>query len=610
MGIPAFFRQIVEKYPKTHSIKVDKPIDHFFIDFNSIVYDVYYEVIKSLETKTTNSKFETLLINAVIQRIIEMSSDVVQPQKTLYLAFDGSAPRAKMVQQRWRRYKGIQEAMYYDELKEKYDIEKSKVEWNTSSNIAPGTKFMKKLSMALKRKININAFSSHKPDITVILSDSSVPGEGEHKFLPLIRDMKGTDDTICIYSPDADMIVLSMATMKNNIWILRRIKGGSEGTEVEKAYATQGHKYLFLSIDEYDDAFIENLDIKGEKKDTIRLITDYIFLTFLGGNDFVMPIPYLVIRKERLGQNRGGLNILMNIYKMLLTNEKDYLVIIKDGKYSVNHLFLTHIFEEISKSEDYYMRGIQMGIDRVRTGQGEERKLMEEEGKTLYEIDRTRYEHYEYYSKLHPEYERYKPIFDKFDFKQPKHIWKATYYDHFFHINPSDFQEYNSYRSKICLNYLEALLFTLKYYFEGVPSWSWHYHFRAPPTISDLLMNMKKLIPNINNITFELNEPYKPFDQLMIILPPQMGSLLPKAYHNLMKNELLQYYPIGFELDVFLGGKHIYSEPILPFIDDKHVKSETEKIALTVDEKARNQISLEPYVKTGSKKKIKISKNK
>lgn len=608
MGIPAFFRQIVEKYPKTHSVKIDKPIDHLFIDFNSIIYDVYQIIIHDLETQISNTKFETLLINSVVKRVSTMISDIVKPQKTVYLAFDGPAPRSKMVQQRWRRYKGIKEGLYMKQLKEKYDIEKAKVDWNTSSNIAPGTKFMKKLSVALKKAIDTNTLSKHKKDLTIILSDSSVPGEGEHKFLPIIREMKGKEDTICIYSPDADMIVLSMATMKNNIWILRRIKGGGEGTNVEKSYYANGHEYLYLSIDEYDDAFVESLGISGSKKDPIRLITDYILLTFLGGNDFVMPIPYLVIRKERLGQNRGGLNILMNIYKLLLPKEKDYLVIIDNNKYTINHIFLTHIFEQIAKSEDYYMRGIQMNIDRIKEGQGSERKLSEEEGKTLYDIDRTRYEHYEYYSPLHPEYEKYKPIFDKFDFKQPKHIWKAIYYEHFFNIKHYDVPEYNTYRTKICMNYLEALIFTLKYYFEGVPSWTWYYHFRAPPVASDLLTNLKKLVPNINDIKFELNEPYKPFDQLMMILPPQMGSLLPKGYHKLMKDELLQYYPIGFELDVFLGGKHIYSEPILPFIDDKHITKETNKISLTAEEKIRNTISLEPYVRENKVKKIRIKK--
>jgi 5'-3' exonuclease len=609
MGIPAFFRQIVTNYPKTHTAKLEKKIDYFFIDFNSIIYDVFHKLTKDNTEKMTNSKFETTLINKVVQKVMEMVQ-LIEPQKLFYMALDGSAPRAKMVQQRWRRFKGVKDEEYFRELKKVHAIEQSPNIWSPSSNIAPGTKFMKKLSAALKKKIDSGDFSTHQKDLKIILSDGNIPGEGEHKFLPIIREMEQKDDTICIYSPDADMIVLSMAVKKNNIWIMQKMKSGNETPDAVKNYLSEGYEFIFLSIDEYKDVFIETLGITGEKKEIVRLITDYVFLTFLGGNDFVMAIPYLLIRKEpRKGSNAGGLNILLNVYQQLLPNEKDYLVIIQNGKYTINHLFLLHIFENISKSEDYYMRGIQMNINRVKNeGKGDDLKLEKEADMTPYEKDVSRYEHFEYYSKLHPQYDKYEPIFEKFDFIKPKNVWKPIYYQHFFNLNQNILPEYNNYRSKICLNYLESLMFTLKYYFEGIPSWTWYYRFRAPPTMSDLCVNLGKYVKNINDIKFEIGEPYKPFDQLMLILPPQMGHLLPKSYEKLMKNELLQYYPIDFELDVFLGGKHIYSEPILPNIDDKHILSETDKIVLTAEEKTRNIVNDKPYMRDSKTVKIKIKK--
>ena len=317
-----------------------------------------------------------------------------------------------------------------------------------------------------------------------------------------------------------------------------------------------------------------------------------------------MAIPYLVVRKTQENEisKAGGLNILLNIYRQLLESEKEYLVIIKNGEYSINHLFLLHIFEKISKSEDYYMRGLQIKINRVKDeGQGNESLLKKEEGKTLYEKDWSRFEHCEYYRNLHPDFDKYKSIYEKFDFMKPKHIWKPIYYEHFFGIKPSILSEYNIYRSKICMNYLESLVFTLKYYFEGIPSWNWYYRFRAPPTMSDLCVNLSKFVKNINDIKFNTSEPYKPFDQLMMILPQQMGHILPKEYEKLMKNELLQYYPIGYELDIYLGGKYIYSEPILPNINDNHILSETSKIKLTAEEKTRNVNNLEPYIRNCDK---------
>lgn len=605
MGIPAFFRLIVTNYPKTHTAKLDKKIDYFFIDFNSIIYDVVHKLMAEGLNKMTNTKFETLLINKVVQKVLDMVK-LIEPQKMLYLAIDGSAPRAKMVQQRWRRFKGVKDEEYYKELKQKHNVEPSPITWSQSSNIAPGTKFMKKLTTALRKKIDAGDFSKHQKDLIMILSDSSVPGEGEHKFLHIIREIKDKNDTICVFSPDADVIVLSMATRKNNIWVMQQLKPGDSSPDAVKDYLRDGYEYIFLSIDEYKDVFIENLGIEGNKKDDIRIITDYVFLTFLGGNDFVMAIPYLLVRKQpKKLSNSGGLNILLNIYRQLLPNEKDYLVIINNGKYSINNMFFLHIFEKLSKSEDYYMRGLQMRINRVKNeGQGDEEKLDNEADKSPYEVDKNRYEHCEYYSKLHPQHDKYKSIFEEFDFMKPKHVWKPVYYKHFFGIKPDVLPEYNIYRSNICMNYLESLVFTLKYYFEGIPSWNWYYRFRAPPTASDVCVNLTKFIKNMNDIKFEMGEPYKPFDQLMMILPPQMGNLLPKGYDKLMKNELLQYYPIDFELDVFLGGKHIYSEPILPYIDDQHVLSETAKVVLTAEEKTRNVVNNEPYTKDGSSNKI------
>ncbi len=609
MGIPAFFRQIVTNYPKTHTAKLEKKMDYFFVDFNSIIYDVFAKLMKENSINSTNAKFENLLVSKVVKKIIEMNN-LIEPQKMTYLALDGSAPRAKMVQQRWRRYKGVKDEEYHKELKQKYDIEQSPITWSPSSNIAPGTKFMKKLSVELRKKIDGGDFSKHQKDLTVILSDGNVPGEGEHKFLPIIREMKDKNDTICVYSPDADMIVLSMATRKNNMWIMQKLKSGDESPDAVKDYLRDGYEYIFLSIDEYKDVFVENLGIDGDKKDPIRLITDYVFLTFLGGNDFVMAIPYLLIRREpKKGSNAGGLNILLNIYQQLLTQEKDYLVIIKNGQYSINHMFFLHIFEKISRSEDYYMRGIQMRINRVKNeGQGDDMKIEKEADKSLYERDVIRYEHYEYYSKLHPQYDKFKPIFQKFDFTKPKHVWKPIYYEHFFGIKPDVLPEYNVYRTKICQNYLESLIFTLRYYFEKIPSWTWYYRFRAPPVASDLLTNLSKFSNNMNAVVFTESQPYKPLDQLMMILPVQMGHLLPKGYHELMKGDLLPYYPIGFELDVVLGGKHIYSEPVLPYIDDQRVLDMTSKVKLTKEEEERNAISLEPYVKKGDTVRIKIKK--
>lgn len=600
MGIPAFFRQIIEKYPTTHSHTLKEQVDYFFIDFNSIIYDSYYALDRS-KIYATTTQFEKFLIEEVLKKLTYLVVDVVKPQQMLYIAIDGSAPRAKMVQQRWRRYKSAKDKLYFQQLREKHGMEKEHIIWDASSNISPGTKFMKKLATALKSSIKMGHFSTHTASpLKIVLSDSNVAGEGEHKFLPVIRNLVANhkEDIIVIYSPDADMIVLAMATHKDKIYIFRRVKATDDATSVEKQYTLAGKEYLYLSIDEYRRAFIETLAITDKKRDPIRLITDYVFMTFFGGNDFVMAFPYLKIKEEKREQQKSGLGLLLAIYSKILGNSNEYLILINKDNYLVNNDFLRQIFEELSRSEDYYMRGFQMKIKQTMEGRGDEFKVEREKGKTPFEIDKLRYEHYEYYSQLHPFYNQYKDLFRKIDYSLPKQEWKTKYYEHFFYISPKNMSEYNQYRNRVCLNYLESLIFNLRYYMMGLPSYTFYYQFRAPPVASDVFFNLQRNVSDVNKITFPMGEPYKPFDQLMMILPRSMGELLPKAYRGLMNAELLDYYPIDFEMDVYLGGKHIYSEPILPYLDDRRILVETAKLenTLTDDERERNIVSNDLFV--------------
>jgi 5'-3' exoribonuclease 1 len=57
--------------------------------------------------------------------------------------------------------------------------------------------------------------------------------------------------------------------------------------------------------------------------------------------------------------------------------------------------------------------------------------------------------------------------------------------------------------------YIEALQWILKYYYQGCPSWSWFYPHHYAPYLSDLI-NFKHL-----QFTFHQGTPFKPFEQLL-----------------------------------------------------------------------------------------------
>ena len=174
MGVPRFFAELIKKYP-IHFWKDNVSVDYFFIDFNGTIYTAFANVKKEVKdyTKLSIASLERKIINEIVKLTKRLVCDVVKPNKLLYISIDGPAPRAKMVQQRSRRYKSaIMNREVDNMLRSKYGMEKIDEIWDPSSNAAPGTQFMKKLSDTIKNKIDKNFFNpGHK--IEIIMSDNN-----------------------------------------------------------------------------------------------------------------------------------------------------------------------------------------------------------------------------------------------------------------------------------------------------------------------------------------------------------------------------------------------------------------------------------------------------
>lgn len=73
---------------------------------------------------------------------------------------------------------------------------------------------------------------------------------------------------------------------------------------------------------------------------------------------------------------------------------------------------------------------------------------------------------------------------------------------------------------------------------------------------------------------FDLGEPFKPFEQLMAVLPPSSMDHVPSAYRDLMydpSSPILHYYPVDFEQDLN-GKKHGWEAVMkIPFVDEKRL---------------------------------------
>lgn len=169
---------------------------YFYFSYSGIIHPCSHPENKP-PPETEEEMFDAIF------EYIDMLLDMVKPTKILYMAIDGVAPRAKMNQQRSRRFRAAKES-----LEKKQSIEQIKnelrlkgVEFDETINqshfdsnvITPGTPFMANLGVALREWIDhkmANATDTYckddkngkelrwPKDLIVILSDASVPGEG------------------------------------------------------------------------------------------------------------------------------------------------------------------------------------------------------------------------------------------------------------------------------------------------------------------------------------------------------------------------------------------------------------------------------------------------
>ena len=165
--------------------------------------------------------------------------------------------------------------------------------------------------------------------------------------------------------------------------------------------------------------------------------------------------------------------------------------------------------------------------------------------------------------------------------------WKDKYYTEKFDWGLSD----ETQLRELTENYVQGLQWVLYYYYRGVASWPWFYRFHYSPMISDVKKGLKA------NMNFELGQPFRPFQQLMGVLPDRSKTIVPTPYHELMTSKdspIIDFYPRDFELD--MNGKKMEWEAVvkIPFIDEKRLlpAMATKEHLLSADENHRNDFGV------------------
>lgn len=152
-GIPKLFRWLIDLYPIVLE-SVDEglngnpmQVDNFYLDMNGIIHTCTHSNNDKLIALNERDMF--LRIFAYTDRLYKL----VRPSRLMFLAVDGVAPRAKMNQQRSRRFRSSKER---EVLLADYVAKEGKLpegESFDSNCITPGTEFMFRLGVAFRRWI-------------------------------------------------------------------------------------------------------------------------------------------------------------------------------------------------------------------------------------------------------------------------------------------------------------------------------------------------------------------------------------------------------------------------------------------------------------------------
>lgn len=610
MGVPGLFSHL-KKYNKRNdpasTIKStlprasSEPI-HLYLDFNGGIYQVIRPELKTYEsliihvlayldsivlmmkqrqpaTRIIENEF-TGMIEEVFDtddagNIIFEDGDGKQMIEKLYIAIDGTPPRAKMEQQRSRRFHSICRNNHMAKLDEDYGSpeDNSGTNYHIDKNgITPGTVFMHKLRLAINKHIKTSPIMAEIKEI--IFNDWSNPGEGEHKILDYIRNNPPSEGVIdengerlmpktIIYGLDGDLIMLAMSSQLNNVFLVR------EAYEYKQyAFEHKGYPYLFMDIDCLKSALLNEVSGKissplvgsSEKN---RFIDDYILTCMILGNDFMPKIPWLNL-------SNNGPKIIQSAYLEVLNGQPHdsdrFLYNRETGQ--INMHMLSDMMAILMRRENNL---IIKCIENRKHWKPKVNDEMTERERRVYMLEHLPMQ----YLGIEAEIEPTKPG------------WRGRFYNicHGFRSTPANI-------GAVCDAYLRTLIWNMYYYTrDGCPSWSWYYPYDYCPTLADFYYHIQDMTSH-RHIKFSLGKPIHPQTLLLMVLPEKSSGLMAvDVQKHILGNPILSrvYFPRQYSLNLALHSKYYECTPKgIAKIDMDKADGLVRSCKMTKAEKERN----------------------
>ena len=584
MGVPKLFHSLIQQYhhndasnPTGYYI-IRKDIDnglpiHLYFDFNSAIYQVIKPEIKT----------EDVLITHVVAYLDSLCNAIGTEKCALvYIALDGVPPMGKIHQQRIRRFHSICRS---NRMKKIYSNGDSTGNGSIDTNmITPGTAFMHSLGLAIKKYIlertANGGTNSGAKNIKYIFSDSSIPGEGEHKLIHHIREGKrlAVDGTIeerelysrehntVIYALDNDLIMLALTLGIDNLYLFR------ESSEYGQfAMIHEGRRYLYMDIAELEEALIQNfretygcskIETAGEKR---RYLDDYVFLGMLLGNDFMPKTHWFSIAE-------GGYERLLSAYWQIHNHTEAY--IIDRVSMVINTEMLCDMLYLIKEQEQEAVESL---FAKRRRAKIQMRNDCTEQERQVLLMD--------YYPLQHLHVER--------DIDPRKAGWRERYYKICFNMDSTRPENL----AMITQSYLKTLVWNFHYYFDKCISWDWAYTFPYAPSWHDiyneLVMHKNINVSSGGGKLFHF-APSKPIDSqtlLFMVLPWASRRFMASSIARKLEQEdspMRIYFPKKYGLNVAFHRFYHECTPIIYKMDPVKVAKFIKGCPLTEDELKRN----------------------
>lgn len=470
----------------------DISIDHLFFDYNSMIHPCAHQVLENHTTTSTTSA-DCDVEDEIIKHTLGYTRfiiDVLKP-KYVHVMIDGVAPRAKINQQRERRYKSHFFKVINDGLINDSSSGDSpeRIEWDTNK-ITPGTGFMNKLRRQLQVFRGVMLKDNTRLQ-DMYISDAEEKGEGEHKMMKVIEQIHA-GSTIFIYGLDADLIMLSLLSKASDRIVL--LRDNTFNSKLKESQRT----FTYLDIKQLQAAIYEEVRILcndqsfNYPKDNV--IADYIFLCFMMGNDFLEHLPSLLIKE-------AGINALMKFYISTLRDSNYQPLVNLDRSVPLQRRIRWEMLKEILKglaaSEDYFFRSV-YSVYKKPGGVYKDTDLTNYTNDNPNATDKCLYFCME----------------DSVKFNEPG--YKSRYYL-YYGIMETD-------TDKVCHDYLKGMMWVWGYYNgHEHDNWTWFYPHHGTPFVSDLYNflngNLLGLLQATNDVDLMPSEPNTPLEQLMMVLP-------------------------------------------------------------------------------------------